>query len=178
MGDEDDDCFEVARPGDHLLCPFQCEIFLFRNIQGISPLFGEGKLSDVVLLRSLRRANLDDFWSREPNTVSHNLGKLNRILQPGFELGMDNPPLPLAEPWPVKDTINAGGVVVILRHSLDPGRTEDTVQFETVRKMKSAMVNMARASAGFDGKPAVGGSEGKKYIINGDCVFHDWFDQR
>jgi hypothetical protein len=70
MGEEDDYRFEVARPGDHLLCPFQCELCLFRNIQGRLPLFGEGKLSDVVLLRALRRANLDAFWSREPNTVS------------------------------------------------------------------------------------------------------------
>jgi hypothetical protein len=50
MGEEDDDRFEVARPGDHLLCPFQCELCLFRNIQGRSLLFGEGKLSDVGLL--------------------------------------------------------------------------------------------------------------------------------
>jgi hypothetical protein len=148
MGDEDEDRFEVARPGDHyLLCPFQYELCLFRNIQGRSPLFGEGKLSDVVLLRSLRRANLDAFGSPEPNTVSQNLGKVNRILQLGFELGMDNPPLPIAEPWPVKDKTNAGGAASILCHSLDPGRMEDTVQFETVRKMKSVMVNMAHAAA-------------------------------
>jgi hypothetical protein len=50
MVDEDDDRLEVARPGDHLLCPFQYEPCLFRNIQGRSPLFGEGKLSDVFLL--------------------------------------------------------------------------------------------------------------------------------
>jgi hypothetical protein len=109
--------------------------------------------------------------------VSQNLGKVNRILQLGFELGMDNPPLPLAEPWPVKDRTNVVGVVVILCYSLGPAKREDTVQFETVRNMKSAMVNMYHASAGFDGKPAVGGSEGKKYIISGDCVFHHWFNR-
>jgi hypothetical protein len=92
MGEEDEDHFEVARPGDHFLCPFQCELCLFQNIQGRSPLFGEGKLSDVVLLRVSRRANLDAFWGREPNNVSQNLGKVNRILQLGFEIGMDNPP--------------------------------------------------------------------------------------
>jgi hypothetical protein len=91
MGDEDDDRFEVARPGDHFLYPFQCELCLFRNIKGRSPLYGEGKLSDVVLLKSLRRVNLDTFWIREPNIVSQNLGKVNHILQLGFELGMDNP---------------------------------------------------------------------------------------
>jgi hypothetical protein len=58
--------------------------------------------------------------------VSHNLGKVNRILQLGFELGMDNSPLPIAEPWPMKDKTNAGGIAVILCHSLDTGRTEDT----------------------------------------------------
>jgi hypothetical protein len=105
------------------------------------------------------------------------LCKVNRILQLVFELGMDNPPLPLAEPWPAKDKTNAGGTAVIMRHSLDPGRMEDTIQFETVRKMKSSMVNMAHAAAGCYGKPAVGGSEGKKYIITGDWVFHDWFDR-
>jgi hypothetical protein len=109
--------------------------------------------------------------------VSHNLGKVNHILQLGFELGMDNPPLPLAEPWPVKDKTHAGEAEIIMSHSLDPGRMEDTLQFETVRKMKSAMVNMAHAAAGFEGRPAVGGSEGKNYIITGDRVFHDWFDR-
>jgi hypothetical protein len=43
--------------------------------------------------------------------------------------------------------------------------------------MKSAMVNMAHAAAGFDSKPDFGGSEGKKSIITGDCVFHDWFER-
>jgi hypothetical protein len=62
----------------------------------------------------------------------------------------------------VKDNTNAGGAAVTLRDSLDTGKTEDTVQFETARNMKSAMVNMAHAAAGFDGKPAVGGSEGKQ----------------
>jgi hypothetical protein len=127
----------VARPGDHFLSPFQCELCLFINIQGRSSLFGEGNLSDVVLLRALRRANLDAFWSREPNTVLQNLGKVNCILQLGFELGMDNPTLPLAEIWPVKDNTNAGGAAVILLHSLDLGRTEYTVHLEIVRKMKS-----------------------------------------
>jgi hypothetical protein len=108
--------------------------------------------------------------------VTASLSKVNRILQLSFDLGMHNPPLPLAGPWPVKDKMNVAGAAVILHYSLDPGNTKDTVQFETVSKMKSAMVNMAHASAGFDDKPAVEGSEGNKYTITGHCVFHDWFD--
>jgi hypothetical protein len=53
---------------------------------------------------------------------------------------------------------------------------EDKVQFETVRKMKSDMVNMAHTSAVFYGNPAVGGSEVKKHTIKGDCMLYDWFD--
>jgi hypothetical protein len=101
--------FGAAQPGDHLFCPFQCELCLFRNIQGRSPLFGEGNLNGVVLLRSLLSANINAFWSREPKTVAHSLSKVNHILQLGFELGMDNTPLPVAKPWPVNDNINATG---------------------------------------------------------------------
>jgi hypothetical protein len=32
------------------------------------------------------------------------------------------------------------------RHSIDPGIMEDTVQYETVRKMKSDFVNLYQAS--------------------------------
>jgi hypothetical protein len=121
-----------------------------------------GKISDVILLCALCRTNMGAFWSREPNTVSHSLSKVNRILQLNFELGMDNPPSSLAKPCPVEDTMNAGGVAVILWYSFDPGKTEETVQFETVRKMESVMLNIAQVEASFDGKPSVGGSEGKK----------------
>jgi hypothetical protein len=99
--------------------------------------------------------------------VAASLSKVNIILQLIFELGMDIPPLSLAEPWPVRDKTNTAGSTVIIRYSLDPGKTEDAVQFETVRKMKSYMVVMAHALTGFYGKPAVGGSEGKKYTIMG-----------
>jgi hypothetical protein len=115
LAEEDEDRFGLARPGDHLFCPFQYELCLFRNIQGRSP-FGGG-VNDVVLLCSLRRANLDAFWIREPDTVAESLSKVNRILQLSFGIGMKNPPLPLAEPWPVKDKMNAVGTAVVIRYS-------------------------------------------------------------
>jgi hypothetical protein len=161
----------AAWPGDRLFCPFQCELFLLRNIQGRSLL-----LNDVVLLRSLQRANLNTFWSREPNTVAHSVSKVNHILQLGFEPGVETPPLSFAEPWPINDKINAAGVAVILHYSLDPGNTEDTVQFNIAREMKSDMVSMTCAVAGFDDNPIVGRSEGKKYTIARDCAFHDRCD--
>jgi hypothetical protein len=69
VNEEDKLRFAVARPGDHLFCPFQCELCHFRNLQGRSPQVGSGLLGDVELLKCLRRVNLDAFWSREPSTV-------------------------------------------------------------------------------------------------------------
>jgi hypothetical protein len=103
---------------------------------------GSGLLGDVELLKCLRRANLDAFWSQEPSTVSQNLGKINRALQIAHELGMLNPPLPSFGPWKLEDEFGAGAAVIMVKHSMDPGVTESTVQFETVRKMKSDFVNL------------------------------------
>jgi hypothetical protein len=64
VNEEDKLRFVVARPGDHLCCPFQCELCHFRNIQGRLPNMGLGYLDDMKLMKSLRRVNLDAFGSR------------------------------------------------------------------------------------------------------------------
>jgi hypothetical protein len=71
--------------------------------------------------------NLDAFWSREPSTVSQNLGKTNlRALQIAHELGMSqNPPLPSLGPWKLHDEFGAGAAAIIMaKHSMDPGRCD------------------------------------------------------
>jgi hypothetical protein len=72
--------------------------------------------------------------------------KINRALKITHELGMSNPPLPSLGPWKLEDEFGAGAAVIMVKHSMDPGVTESTVQFETVRKMKSAFVNLYKAS--------------------------------
>jgi hypothetical protein len=103
----------VARPGDHLFCPFQCELCHFRNIQGRSPNMGRGPLDDTELMKSLRRINMDDFWSREPTKVSQNLGMVNRALQIAHEMGLSNPPMPKLGPWKLGDEFGAGAAAII-----------------------------------------------------------------
>jgi hypothetical protein len=162
LNEEDKLRFAVARPGDHLFCPFQCELCHIRTLQGRSPQVGSGLLGDVELLKCLRRVNLDAFWSQEPSTVSHNLGKINRALKNAHGLGMSNPPLPSLGPWKLEDEFGAGAAVIMAKHSMDePGVTESTVQFETVRKMKSAFVNLYQASVDNARTAVVGGKEGK-----------------
>jgi hypothetical protein len=54
--------FKLARDGDHLMWPFQCDDCHFQNLKGASD-------TDGVLLLCIRRANLDALWAREPATV-------------------------------------------------------------------------------------------------------------
>jgi hypothetical protein len=53
VNEEDKLCFAVARQGDHLCCPFKCELCHFRNIQGRSPNMGLGTLDETDLMKSL-----------------------------------------------------------------------------------------------------------------------------
>ena len=55
-----------ARNGDHLMIPFQYDICHYRSLKEMDPV--EDK-EDLTLLRAIRRANLDAFWSRETGTI-------------------------------------------------------------------------------------------------------------
>jgi hypothetical protein len=145
--------FAVERPEDHLFCPFQCELCHFRNLQGRPPQVGSGILGDAELMKCLRQVNLDPFWSRKPSKMSQNFGKTNRSLQ------IAHHPLPKLGPWKVEDEFGVGAAVIMAKHSLDPGLTEITVQFETVHKMKSAFVNLYQASVDNASKAFIEGKE-------------------
>ena len=57
--DNDDERFKCARPGDHLMIPFQCEVCHFRNIMQRNP--NRQLANDVEMLDLMQRANLDAF---------------------------------------------------------------------------------------------------------------------
>jgi hypothetical protein len=165
VSEEDKFSFGEARPGDHLFCPFQCELCHFRNIQRRSPKTRTGLLGDTELMKCLRRVNLDAFWSREPSTIKQNLGKVNRSLQIAHELEMRDPPMPKLGPWRLVGEFGAAAAIIMVKHYLDPGVTDTTVQFETVRKMKSAFVNLYQASVENESSAVIGGKDGKKQLI-------------
>jgi hypothetical protein len=175
VNEEDKTSFLRARVGDHVVCPFQCELCHFRNMQGRSPMKRTGVLNDAETIDLIRRANLDAFWSREPTTIGHNLSKVNRVLQISHELGLDKPPVPRLGPWPVEDKFGMGAAVVLLKHSLDPGLTETSVQYNTLQKMKSAFVNLYHASVENQGSAIVGGRDGKQFVSMDASVYSDFF---
>jgi hypothetical protein len=176
VNEEDNTRFFRARVGDHILCPFQCELCHFRNMQGRSPMKVTGVLNDAETIDLIRRANLDAFWSREPTYIGHNLSKINRVLQISHDLGLDKPPVPMLVPWPVEDEFGMGAVIVFLKHSLDPGVTETTVQYNTLQKMKSVFVNLYHASVENQGSAIVGGRYGKRFVSLDAPIYSEFLE--
>jgi hypothetical protein len=140
----DEKRFRVARNGDHLMCPYQCDLCHFRNIQKRDPLPGNRK--DKFLLQCVRRASLDAFWGREPSTVRANLSGAKRLETIGESVGIQGVSPPLG-PYSTEDTMGMGLAVCILIRSLDPGRTEELIQFSTARYLRSVYSNVYHASA-------------------------------
>ena len=127
-----------ARDGYHLMISFQCELCQFRNLKGCDPGIRD---EDFLLLRIIRRANLDAFWSREPRTVEATRRDSRKLIKVGAQLCLDSI-LPMMGSFPVGDPQGMGIAVCMLQRSLDKGRYQHTLQFETVRKLRSAYSNI------------------------------------
>ena len=140
----DRDRFVVARNGDPLITPFQCDVCHFRNLQGRDP---HGHIEeDRRLLSDIRHANINAFWSREPSTVSSNLSHAKRMEAIGSWYGLTSVS-PQMGPFPLRDTFGMAAAVVMLKRSLDPGRWEKYIQFSTARRIRSAFSNVYHSSA-------------------------------
>jgi hypothetical protein len=63
------------------------------------------------------------------------------------------------------------------KHSINPGVTESTVQFETVRKMKSAFVTLYQGYADNASTAVIGGKEGGKQLVTGVPIYNGWYDR-
>jgi hypothetical protein len=68
-----------------------------------------------------------------------------------------------------------GAAIVLLKHSLDPGVTETTVQYNTVRKMKSTFVNLYHASMEKQGSTIVRERDGKRFVSMDAPIYSDFF---
>jgi hypothetical protein len=71
------------------MCPFQCEVCHFRNIEGSDP--GAGHLGHRFLLLCIRRANIDAFWARKSSTVRSNLYEVRRLTRSCTRFGVQHP---------------------------------------------------------------------------------------
>lgn len=169
----DEKRFVEARDGDFLMTPFQCELCHFRNMMERDPDYRE--IKDKRLLRDVRQANLDAFWSREPSTVAANLSQAKRMEEIGDWYGFGSVS-PALGPFPLEDTFGMKAAVCLNRRSLDRGRTEKHVQFSTARKLRSAFSNAYHASQKLAGVSAMAFQSTKTYSTT--CpTFGYWFDR-
>jgi hypothetical protein len=170
----EEDRFQYGRNGDHLMLSFQCGLCHFRNMEGRNPVKGNN-LDDRVLML-IRRATLDSFWSREPATVKGTLRNGSRLEDIVGQLGLSPAVEPMG-PFPIHDSVGMKLAVAMLVRSLDPGKTEQYVQFGTVRTLRSAYSNMYHAS-----KEHLGGvsvlTGGSRKLVTTNCPSNGfWFDR-
>ena len=141
--EEDKDRYLYGRAGDHLMCPFQCDLCIFRLLKKSDPI--RGSPEDVFLLASIRRINLDAMWAREPGTVRGNLSTVRRGVEMSLERGIA-PPYPRLGPFPDKDVLGYGVALHMAWDSLEEGQYADYKQFSTVRRFRTAHANAWDAS--------------------------------
>ena len=74
---------------------FQCELCHFRNLKECNP---SNTREDILLIRTIRRVNVNAFWSRESGTVEANRRESRKIVAVRNWLGLENV-LPVIEPF-------------------------------------------------------------------------------
>jgi hypothetical protein len=136
--DDDPMRYQEARDGDHLMCPFQCDLCHFVNIHHCLP--SPSSPQDKLCLLAIRRANLDALWARERATVEANRREAAIFIAEGRAMGFINP-YPPRGPWPIDDIWGMKTATVILQRSLSPGKNASFVQYETIRKTRSHVSN-------------------------------------
>jgi hypothetical protein len=170
-------CME-GQNGANLLCPFQCDLCHFRNIKKCDPFASD--LKDLNLLCGIRRANLDAFWARRPGTVKSNLTLMLRMMKVqeeshGIPRGQIFRP---QGPHPLEDTFGMTTAVVLLDHSLNAGINAATVQFNTIRKTRSAMSNYERTTVPQTRHAALMVyKKGERLGFTNTSVYSLWFDR-
>jgi hypothetical protein len=146
LDDDDPDRFRVARDGDHLMCPFQCDECHFWNVHKVQS-NEAGDPKDRLFLLAVRRAILDSFWARESATVEANAREARRYVFEASLMGIVRP-YPVRGPFPMKDEWGMGPAAVLLMRSLDKGKNAEFVQYETIRKVRSHFSNFVHTIPG------------------------------
>lgn len=96
---------------------------------------------------AIRRASLDAFWSRERSTVAQNRMQGLRYMATNSTLGWDNP-YPARGPFPIADVVGMKIATNILLRSLDSGINSQSIQYETMRKLRSHISNFVHTTPG------------------------------
>ena len=143
---EKEDKYLVARPGDGVIAPFQCDGCWFINLHGRMPITDD--LNDDRELVLIRRATLDMFWSRESSTIAQTVSGLKELIRGAKSAGR-RMPLERMLPWEIADEQGMGVAIAMLEKSIRTGgiNSNDLLQYSTVRKLRSASSNVFAATS-------------------------------
>jgi len=136
--------FKCARPGDHLMIPFECDSCVFLKLKNHLPNLTSP--IDRLLLSCIRRMILDSFWSRETSTVKANTRRVNKLIETAAIFQIPGP-FYYDGPLPLHDHCGYQIAVSMLQLSRNPGRYDKTyTQYDTIRAYRSSYGNFMRAS--------------------------------
>ena len=142
---QDGDKFLIARNGDWIIAPFQCESCWFVKICGKPPNLNQP--SDKYKWSLIRRANLDIFWSRERATVASQYNRLSEIIR---RVSDWNWPLDFLPKFPARfdnDSSDMMLAMLMLEKSREAGRNASYTQYDTLRQFRSAISNVYAGSS-------------------------------
>ena len=164
--------FLIARDGDHLLVPFECDLCHFRNCCHRDPIFDSER--DVNTLRAIRRANLDAFWARETSTVRSNLSRMRRDHMETVTTTSIESLLPeMGNPF-LADRVGMKMAIATLVASLREGRNTANVQWDTVRKTATWLRHLHESGRQYRSDAVMGGAN-KKGLISNCPTVGDWY---
>ena len=136
--------FLTAKPGDHLLVPFECDDCIFIKLRGSLP--DRSQNVDLLLLKFIRRLNLDAFWSRSTLTVNSNAISARMQLKMSQSVGLQGP-FVHTQSLPLHDHCGYEVAIGQVLYSMRPGRSDHTyTQFDTIRSLRTVYSNFIRAS--------------------------------
>ena len=130
--------------GDHLICPFLCDLCIFRIVRQEEPHPQSHK--DKVLLAHIRRINLDAFWSRSRSTVKNNARIARQTLEDAWSHGMFGPYRDPG-PAPTWDVCGYEIAICMITDSLRAGQySQSQKQWDTIRQVKSSVSNQEKTN--------------------------------
>ena len=136
--------FGYARNGDHLMSPFECDRCIFVKLKGCLPC--ENRETDRLLLATIRRMNLDCFWSRETSTVKNNARRADRMHKDALLLGLPGP-FQITQQLPLHDHCGYQIALIMLVQSRRPGKySRDYTQYDTIRGCRAVYSNFMRSA--------------------------------
>ena len=118
--------------GAHISIPLQCECCWMRNLEGRDP-----TEEDAMYVRCIRRANLDAMAGKASSTIESHRRIVDQVVKLCERINK-TPSFEPRGPMPLSDPVGMGLAVEMLTKSVfAKGRIRDTIQFDTMRGVRS-----------------------------------------